>query len=156
MTPALRLAAGIALLMAWVGAALLMAASVAPAAFAVLPSRAMAGSVVGRVLPVLFIGGILVGLVAAWALSAGPGGRLRAGVALLVSAACGVAQFVIGPKLARLREAIGGNLEALPVDDVQRVAFGKLHGVSVLWMGVALLAALIAVGMSFLAMRSRP
>jgi hypothetical protein len=155
MTPTIRLASGIALLCAWVGAAVLMAASVAPAAFAVLPTRAMAGSVVGKVLPVIFVSGVLVGIVGAWLVSAGPGGRVRAGLALLITGACGVAQFVIGPKLVRLREQMGGNIEALPLDDVQRVAFGKLHGFSVLWMGVAVLAALIVVGLSFVALRPR-
>jgi len=155
MTPTLRLAGAIALLSAWVGAAVLMAASVAPAAFSVLPSRALAGSIVGKVLPVIFLSGLAVGLLAAWLVSAGPGGKMRAGLALLITGACGVAQFVIGPKLARLREQMGGNIEALPVDDLQRVAFGKLHGFSVLWMGVAVLAALVVVVMTFLALRPR-
>jgi len=47
-------------LAAWLGAAALFAASVAPAAFAVLPSRSLAGDVVGRVLPVVFWSGMLV------------------------------------------------------------------------------------------------
>jgi hypothetical protein len=151
----LRLAAAIAVLAAWTGAAVLVAASVAPAAFAVLPTRAMAGNVVGKVLPVIFLAGMVAGLVAAALAAGGPGGRLRAGLALLVTGACGVAQFVIGPKLARLREQLGGNIEALPVDDLQRVAFGKLHGFSVLWMGVAVLAALVVLGLSLQALRAR-
>ncbi len=155
MTPTLRLAGGIAVLAAWVGAAVLMAASVAPAAFASLPSRALAGTVVGKVLPVIFVSGLAVGLLAAWLVGAGPGGRLRAGLALLVTGACGVAQFVIGPRLGRLRDQMGGHIEALPLDDVQRVAFGRLHGFSVLWMGVAVLAALLVVVLSFLALRPR-
>jgi ABC-type Na+ efflux pump permease subunit len=155
MNASLRLAAAAALLAAWVGAAVLMAASVAPAAFAVLPSRALAGNVVGKVLPVILLGGVVVGLVSAGLTWPGPGGRLRAGLALLVSVACGVAQFVIGPKLARLRAQLGPDIEALPVDDLQRVAFGKLHGFSVLWMGVAVLAALLVVGLCLNALRAR-
>ncbi|MDE3217575.1 MAG: DUF4149 domain-containing protein, partial [Gemmatimonadota bacterium] len=43
----------------WLGAAVLLAAAVAPAAFAVLPSRSLAGDLVGRVLPVIFWSGML-------------------------------------------------------------------------------------------------
>jgi uncharacterized membrane protein len=42
-----RLLGAAAVLAAWIGAALLVATVVAPAAFAVLPSRALAGAVVG-------------------------------------------------------------------------------------------------------------
>ena len=52
-------------LSAWLGAAVLVAAVVAPAAFAVLPTRTLAGALVGRVLPVLFYSGAVVGVVAA-------------------------------------------------------------------------------------------
>jgi hypothetical protein len=45
------------LLAAWLGAGMLLAAVVAPAAFAVLPSRTLAGALVGRVLPTVFIAG---------------------------------------------------------------------------------------------------
>src|SRR2546430_1569733 len=45
------------LLAVWIGAALLFALVVAPAAFAVLPSRTLAGALVGRGLPVIFYGG---------------------------------------------------------------------------------------------------
>ena len=41
-------------LSAWLGAAVIVASVVTPAAFAVLPSRALAGALVGRVLPALF------------------------------------------------------------------------------------------------------
>jgi len=50
------------LLSAWLGAAVLVTTVVAPAAFAVLPSRTLAGALVGRVLPVLFIAGLVVAL----------------------------------------------------------------------------------------------
>ena len=38
----------------WLGAAGFFSAAVAPALFAVLPTRTLAGEVVGRVLPVVF------------------------------------------------------------------------------------------------------
>jgi hypothetical protein len=64
VVPNVRLVLAASLLGAWIGAALLMAAAVAPAAFAVLPTRALAGALVGRVLPPVFGGGIVVGLAA--------------------------------------------------------------------------------------------
>ena len=90
----------------WLGAAILFAAVVAPALFAVLPSRALAGDVVARVLPVI----------------------LYSGIALSI--------------FAGVREAIGGPVDVLSADDPRRVQFGRLHGFSVLLLGVAMLAAL--------------
>src|SRR4029077_12340066 len=49
------------LLAVWIGAALLFALVVAPAAFAVLPTRTLAGALVGRVLPVIFYAGVVIG-----------------------------------------------------------------------------------------------
>ena len=54
----------ITLLAAWLGATIIVGAVVAPAAFAVLPSRTLAGALVGRVLPPLFWSGVAVGFVA--------------------------------------------------------------------------------------------
>lgn len=134
---------GIVLLAAWLGAATIVAASVAPAAFAVLPSRTLAGALVGRVLPVLFWSGIAVGVLAAWlgARVAGAG-PLTIAAAVLV-AACGVAQFVIAPRIERVRAAIGGPVDALDPSSPLRQSFGRLHGASVACLGVGGLAALI-------------
>ena len=57
------LLAQLALLVLWLGGAVLFAAAVAPALFAVLPTRTLAGAVVGRVLPVIFYSGMLIGVV---------------------------------------------------------------------------------------------
>ena len=54
----------IALLALWLGAGAVFGAVVAPALFAVLPTRTLAGAVVGRVLPTIFYAGILIGVVA--------------------------------------------------------------------------------------------
>ena len=53
----------IALLAAWLGATIIVGAVVAPAAFAVLPTRTLAGAVVGRVLPPLFWSGAVIGVI---------------------------------------------------------------------------------------------
>lgn len=135
------------LLAAWLGAALLLAAVVAPAAFAVLPTRTLAGALVGRVLPVLFVSGILVGLLAAVAarvtLAGADPGRLpglRAALGVVIVAACVAAQFVVAPRIAALRARIGPSVDALPTTDERRVEFGRLHGLSVAALGVAMLA----------------
>jgi hypothetical protein len=130
------------LLSAWLGAAVLVATVVAPAAFAVLPSRTLAGALVGRVLPVLFIAGLVVALASLW-LDSGENGRaIRVRRAMLVVAAvsCGAAQFAVAPRIERVRKEIDGPVEQLPPGDPRRVAFGRLHAASVAWLGLAMLA----------------
>ncbi len=132
-----------ALLALWLGAVLLTAAVVAPAAFAVLPTRALAGALVGRVLPVVFVGGVAVGVAGA-ALAAGGGGafaRARVVLPALTALLCAVAQFGVAPRIHALRAEMGPSIEALAPGDPRRAAFGRLHGVSVLLMGAAGLAA---------------
>lgn len=133
-----------ALLAAWIGAAALAATVVAPAAFAVLPTRTLAGALVGRVLPAIFWSGMLVGLASA-AIAWNQHGRgWLAGASLALVASCAVAQLVISPRIEAVRASIGGPVDALLPDDPRRQAFGRLHGMSVLWMGVGGLAALLA------------
>lgn len=131
-------------LAAWLGAAAIVAAAVAPAAFAVLPSRTLAGALVGRVLPVLFWSGIVVGLgvaAAAWSLP-GRGGRTAAALGLI--AACAGAQLVVAPRIAHLRERTGAGVDALGPADPLRLAFGRLHAASVAGLGLGAAAAVVA------------
>ncbi len=134
----------IAVLAAWLGAAILFAAVVAPAAFAALPSRSLAGAIVGRVLPIVFYAGMVVGIVVVLVDRGGAGSpaRLAAGIVTLVS--CAIAQFAIGSRIERLRQSIPGAIEALSPDDPRRLAFGRLHAMSVGWLGLAMVAALVA------------
>jgi len=156
VVPNVRLVLAASLLGAWIGAALLMAAAVAPAAFAVLPTRALAGALVGRVLPPVFASGIVVGVIAAaLALGGGPLARARTALPLVAAGACLVAQFVIGPRITKLRAEIGPSIEALAQTDPRRVEFGRLHGISVAWMGAGMLAAGAALVLSVLASRQR-
>ena len=48
----------------WLGAAGFFSVAVAPALFAVVPTRTMAGEVVGRLLPAIFYSGMVVGCMA--------------------------------------------------------------------------------------------
>lgn len=151
-----RLVSAAALLAAWLGAALLVAATVAPAAFAVLPTRALAGALVGRVLPIIFVSGALVGVVAAMlAHSGGSYARARAWLPIATTAACLVAQFVITPRIERLRASMGPSIEAVDPTDPRRAEFGKLHGVSVALMGAGMLASGVALVLTVLASRER-
>lgn len=124
----------------WLGAALIVAAVVAPAAFAVLPTRTLAGALVGRVLPVLFWGGAAVGLLVIVLGRAQGAGRARLLAAAALFLACLAAQLVIAPRIGRLRAAAAAPIERLAPDDVRRVAFGRLHAASVAMLGIAALA----------------
>jgi hypothetical protein len=116
------------------------------AAFAVLPSRALAGALVGRTLPVLFDTGMLLG---AWlVLSAllGSRGMLRVvtlggGTVMLVVMA--IARFGILTRIDRLRATLPAAIDTLAPTDPARRAFGLLHALSVGALGLSLLAGLV-------------
>jgi hypothetical protein len=136
--------AGIVLLAVWLGAAVLVAAVVAPAAFAVLPTRTLAGALVGRVLPVVFWCGLVIGLAVAWL--AWPA-RWTSAAAAVLAGSCAIAQLVVAPRIAAIRASVPGGMEALDPADPRRAAFGRLHGASVAWMGLGGLAALAALAL---------
>ena len=135
--------ASVSFLAAWLGAAILVAAVVAPTAFAVLPTRTLAGALVGRVLPALFWSGMVVGLVVAILGRFAPPTVWRTSGALALVAACAAAQLVIAPRIEAIRLQIGGPIDGLGASDPRRQAFGRLHGLSVAWLGVGVLAALV-------------
>lgn len=131
----------------WLGAAVLFSAVMAPAGFAVLPTRTLAGDMVGRVLPVVLYSGIVVGaLVVALDTMDAEEWRWSTGVVAgaVIAIACAVAQLVIGRRIEQVRSHITGPVDALPPGDAQRIAFGRLHGISVALLGIAMLAAAIA------------
>jgi hypothetical protein len=132
---------GAALLVAgWLGAALLTVAVVAPGAFAVLPTRAMAGDMVGRVLPVVFVGAIVVPtLVLVIAPSTRRAWLSVVAILCALSAAVGALGFV-NPRIAALRLAAAVPIDQLRPDDPRRTMFGVWHGVSVALLGLAMLA----------------
>lgn len=147
--------ASLVLLAVWLGAALLVALAVAPAAFAVLPTRTLAGALVGRVLPVVFWSGIVIGIVVAalgWSM---PQRAWRSGGAIVLALACAVAQLVVAPRIQRVRDQIGGAVDALDPSDPRRQAFGRLHGMSVAWMGLGGIAAVIALAVIFRQLSAR-
>ena len=145
------------LLAAWLGAGILFAAVVAPAAFAVLPSRTLAGALVGKVLPTVFVAGMAIAVVAA-VLDRGTAGRasrVRRVALAVLAISCAVAQFVVGPRIERIRGEIGGPVEQLAPSDPRRTAFGRLHAISVAWLGLAMLSGATAVVLMSITPRTR-
>ena len=125
----------------WLGGAACFTLAVAPATFAVLPSPELAGAVIGRVLPVLFWSGALVGALAVGLELARERPVLRRPrllAATVMTVACLVAQLVVAPRIADLRSGLRAPLSSLPATDPQRIAFGRLHMFSVAWLGVAM------------------
>jgi uncharacterized membrane protein len=154
--------AAIVVLAAWLGAALFVAAIVAPAAFAALPSRALSGELIGRILPPLFYAGIVTSL-ATIVLQLRMASRTTHVLpTAIVAAACAASQLLVAPRIARLREALTGPLDALAAGDPQRLAFGRLHGLSVGLLAVAMAAAAFALvvlarrASSLTSLRSQP
>jgi hypothetical protein len=134
------------LLAAWIGATLYFSVVVTRAAFAVLPSRTMAGALVGQTLPVLFDSGMLVGAILIGAALLSPTGAARTaslagGVAIVALMA--LARFVILARIARMRLSMPAAIDSLPLDDPTRRAFGQLHAMSVGALGLAMLVGII-------------
>lgn len=123
----------------WLGAVIVVGAVVAPGAFAVLPTRTLAGALVGRVLPALFLSGVVVGLlIMLLAPRASSMTRIVAAVAMV--AACLAAQFLVAPRIERVRIQAARPIDQLEPGDPRRTVFGRLHGMSVALLGVAALA----------------
>ncbi len=97
MSPRARFETAIIAWALWLGAALVTVAVVAPRAFAVLPSRTMAGTMVGAVLPVVFLSGLVVAAAVVVLTGVQPGRRAPAVSALVAFLGCAVSQFVIDP-----------------------------------------------------------
>lgn len=140
--------ATVIVLAAWLGAAVYFSVIVARAAFRTLPTRSLAGALVGETLPAVFITGIIAcaiaALLAAREPASVPGRTLRLATSLVAMALCLFAQFIVDPRIERLRARLGSTLDSLPAGDPGRVAFGRLHALSVLALGAAMLLALAA------------
>jgi hypothetical protein len=140
----------------WLGGAVFFSAAVAPSAFGVLRERGIAyaneaaGSIVTRTLSTLNTGGFLIALfLLATAFLYRRGVRRRAFLTevvslLVVAIATGVGQWVIAARMSALRTAMGRPIDDVAAADPLRVAFGSLHGYSVMALGVAIIAAAVA------------
>lgn len=124
----------------WLGAALLTVTVVTPGAFAVLPTRAMAGDMVGRVLPVVFAGATVVPTLALWIAPAARRSALAVAASLAAVLAAVAALAVVNPRIAAIRAAAIVPIDQLSPTDPRRAVFGLLHMVSVALLGVAMVA----------------
>jgi len=145
----------------WLGGLVFFAFFVAPAAFAVLPSRHLAGSLVGWLLPRVHLLGLVCGLVFLAALAFEQrlgGGGLRAALVpavliLLVLLSSGVNHYALAGPMADLRaemKAGFGGVDQTPPDHALRARFGRLHGYSSLLLTANLL---LVLGLFVLAVR---
>ena len=143
------------LLACWFGAALFFGAVVAPAAFGVLRSfglpnaNEIAGSIVTRSLSVINIAGFLLALLLLLSLivrrSAGRVSFIVECICLvLIGLATAIGHWVIAARMRALRVAMVVPIDQIAADDPRRVAFGALHGYSVNALGLAMIAALVA------------
>ena len=134
----------------WLGAAIFFSFSLAPSAFAVLPSRELAGAVVQRNLTVINLGGVFIGVLV---LLLGIPLRsianrvlwwVEAAMLALLTAAAGIGHWVIAARLRGFRAQMDRPIDLLPVTDPIRIAFNQLHGYSVMVLTTGLVAALVA------------
>ena len=144
------------LLACWFGAALFFGAVVAPAAFGVLRSfglpnaNEIAGSIVTRSLSVINVAGFLISLILLltlllWRHSSSRLTFIIECICLVIIAlTTAVGHWVIAARMRALRAAMVIPIDQIAADDARRVAFNNLHGYSVNALGIAMIAALVA------------
>jgi len=121
-------------LVVWLGGLIFFAFAVAPAAFAVLPTRHLAGNIVGRTIAILHWLGIISGLVFLASsllysqLTRGTPHALAARniVIVLMLLLTLISQFGIIPRMDTLRASIG-EIDSVPLDNPARMQFDALH-----------------------------
>ena len=144
------------LLACWFGAALFFGAVVAPAAFGVLRSfglpnaNEIAGSIVTRSLSVINIAGFLIALLLLLTLFVrrSIAGRvsfiIECVCLILIALTTAVGHWVIAARMRTLRAAMVLPIDQIAANDPRRLEFGALHGYSVNALGLAMIAALVA------------
>jgi hypothetical protein len=147
------------LLGVWLGSMIFFSFAVAPSAFAVLPTREMAGvmvtSTIGKIEALgLIIGTLLILIqVANWRSrrSSGVIKTLQTFLLLVMIAAAGLSRFWISPAMVSLRAQMGGHIDDVAVTDPMRMQFNDLHHYSVGLMTTAMISGLAVL---FLTVRS--
>ena len=144
------------LLACWFGAALFFGAVVAPAAFGVLRSfglanaNEIAGSIVTRSLSVVNIAGFVLALLLLLTLLLRRNYASRVSFILeciclaLITIATGVGHWVIAARMRALRAAMELPIDQIAASDPRKLEFASLHGYSVNVLGLAMIAALVA------------
>jgi hypothetical protein len=150
------------LLLLWTGMALGIALLAAPIAFHQLPSRELAGNVIGacfRWLDLLswFAFGLpfLLSYGSRWLAEmkdAGIGAMtLWSAAALAALLMCFTSMAIVTPRLETIRTRIGAPIETIPEGSPDRAAFNRAHSISEQLMGLRMLLALgLALGVFYL------
>jgi len=139
-------------LVVWVGGLIFFAFVLAPTAFAMLPTRHLAGNVVGRSLGILHWMGIVSGLI--YLACSVLYNRLSSGTThifatrhmliCLMLILTLISQFGIIPHMDALRASIG-EIDSVPPDNAVRLQFDTLHVWSTRVEGGVLLLGLVVV-----------
>jgi Domain of unknown function (DUF4149) len=145
-------------LVVWVGGIIFLSFVEAPTAFSVLPSRHMAGTVVGRSLGILHWMGLISGVIflaSSFLYSRVSTGSLHPAAArhLLVCAMLvltAASQFGVSSRMATLRASFG-DIDTVPKETPARVEFDALH----VW-SVRLEVAVLALGLITIYLISLP
>ncbi|MDX6559537.1 MAG: hypothetical protein QOF72_2586 [Blastocatellia bacterium] len=144
------------LLGVWLGAAVFFGAAVAPTLFGVLRgaqlpnANELAGTMVQRLLAIINRGGFEISLfllVTGYFTSKKQSRPVRFAemISLAIMAIMtGVSHWIISARLMALRAAMQAPIDQIAGSDPRRIAFDALHGYSVVAMGVAMVAALLA------------
>src|SRR5689334_23760168 len=112
----------------WLGASVFFV-GVAQTAFAVLPQKELAGSVVGRSLSIVDYGGVAIAaiLIVTSVLGSARVNKLWLWVErfllLVIGAACAVEEFVIGIWMSSIRSQIGGPIDEAAADNPLKLQF---------------------------------
>jgi Domain of unknown function (DUF4149) len=142
----------------WIGGILFLSFVEAPTVFSVVPTRHMAGTVVGHSLSIMHWMGLFSGVVFLGSsmllssLTSGSAQPLAARhililVMLLLTA---ISQFGVSPKMASLRAQFG-DIDLVPATDPGRLQFDSLH----VW-SVRLEVAVLALGFIVIYLTARP
>jgi hypothetical protein len=138
-------------LIIWVGGIVFLSFVEAPSAFAVLPSRHLAGTVVGRSLSILHWMGLFSGIVflgcsmllCSLTTDSAQPFAARHVLVLAMLLLTIVSQFGISPKMASLRASFD-EIDTVPADNPARMHFDALHVWSVrLEVGVLLMGLVV-------------
>ena len=145
-------------LIVWIGGIVFLSFVEAPTAFSVIPSRHMAGTVVGHSLGILHWMGLFSGVVFLGSstllssLATGSAKPLAARHILICAMLLltVISQFGISPKMATLRAQFG-DIDTVPANDPGRVQFDSLH----VW-SVRLEVTVLALGLIAVYLTARP
>jgi hypothetical protein len=144
----------ILLLSSWLGSMIFFSFAVAPSAFAVLPTRELAGAVVTSTISKVELMGLVIGSLLILIRLVRPSGTaklLHIGLLLVMTGAAALSRFWISPRMVSLRQAMGGHIDDVAATDPSRIHFNDLHQYSVGLMSAAMLAGLVVL---FLTVRS--